>query len=52
MTLLEKYQPTRKESREVQTPSKFEISGVTQFRKFNSNTEISWKELQLESQIN
>lgn len=52
MTLLEKYQPTRKESREVQTTSKFEISGVTQYRKFNSNIEIGWKELQLESQIN
>jgi serine/threonine protein kinase len=52
MTLLEKYQPTRKEHKEVQTTSKFEISGVTQFRKFNSNTEIAWREIQLESQIN
>lgn len=25
---------------------------MTQFRKFNSNTDISWKEIQLESQIN
>lgn len=51
MTLLEKSQLSRKENKEVQTPSKFEISGITQHRKFNSNTEIQWKELQIESQI-
>jgi hypothetical protein len=42
---------TRKEHKEVQTPSKFEITGITQHRKFNSNVEIAWKELQIESQI-
>ena len=35
----------------MQTNAKFEISGITHHRKFEANTEIGWKELQIESQI-
>lgn len=35
----------------AQTSSKFEVSGISKHRTFNSNLEIEWKELQLEKNI-
>lgn len=40
------------ETKQSQTYFKLELEGVTQYRKFNSNIEVKWSELELESQIN
>lgn len=51
LSLIEKAQRPPVIDQPSQTPSKFEVSGISKYRTFSPNLEIDWKELKIESNI-